>query len=103
MELVKNQQSLKLELKQLASELRDDKVTIKTIQKEQGSGAASTLQYGLLKKQRHCRHKHIAYSMMRGRSYEQIEPKCREGNEPDQNLIQEILRAYKTADVCIGS
>lgn len=102
METVKNYLTLKEELKQLAAGLRTDKVEIKTIQKESGSGAAYAQQSSILYKKKNCRHRHITYSLMRGRTYEQIETRCREGNEPDFNLIQEIKRAYGTADVCAG-
>lgn len=95
----KNYQTLKQELKQLASELHDDKAEIKATQKENGSGAASIQQYRIHYKKRDCRHKHIAYSMMRGRTYEQIEPKCREDNKPDQDLIRRIIGEYGTQDV----
>jgi cytochrome c551/c552 len=103
METVKNYQTLKSELKQLAVELRTDKAEIKKIQKEDGSGAAYAQQSSILYKKKNCRHRHIAYSIMRGRTYEQIEQKCRKGNSPDQNLIQEIIRAYGTQDVCAGA
>lgn len=101
METEKNFRSLKAELKQLASELHADKVTIKFTQRTYGSGSEATynMQNGLLRKQWLCRHKHIAYSLLKGNIYEQIEPKCREDNKPDQNLIQEILKAYGTQDV----
>jgi hypothetical protein len=98
MESVKNYQTLKQELKQLASELRNDKIAIKAHQKEYG--AAGYQQCAIFKKKRTCRQKHIAYSMMRGRSYEQIEPKCREGNEPDMDLIRRIIDEYSPKDVC---
>ena len=37
------------------------------------------------------RHKHIAYCLARGKTYEQIERTVREGNEPNQRLIQAVL------------
>lgn len=36
------------------------------------------------------RHYHIAYCMARGTGYERIEPKVREGNEPNWKLIDKI-------------
>lgn len=36
------------------------------------------------------RHKHIAYSLLKGNKYEQIEKSVRKGNEPDWNLIKGI-------------
>jgi hypothetical protein len=41
---------------------------------------------------RRCRHVLIAYGILRGRLYEQIE-KPREGNEPDWGLVREIQNA----------
>jgi hypothetical protein len=40
------------------------------------------------------RHKHIMYSLIKGRSYEQIEPKVREGNEPNWSYIDELKKEY---------
>lgn len=40
-------------------------------------------------KSRKCRHILIAYGLLRGRQYEQIE-RPREGNEPDWKIVQEI-------------
>jgi len=100
---IKNYLTLKSELKQLAAELHADKADIKATQKESGSGAACTQQYQILKKKKECRHKHIAYSLMRGRTYEQIESKCREDNKPDQDLIRRIIDEYSTTNVCAGA
>jgi type I site-specific restriction-modification system R (restriction) subunit len=99
MEALKNYQTLKQELKQLAVELKTDKIDIKNTQKECGPGSASILQYQIRKKKHIYRHKHIAYSMMRGRTYEQIESKCRENNKSDQNLIRELINEYGTQNV----
>jgi hypothetical protein len=109
METIKNFQTLKQELKQFAVELHDDKATLRKSQRgdipfERDSTGMitnhpSTLQYLLLKKKRLCRHKHIAYSMMKGHTYEQIEPKCRADNKPDQDLIQEFIDVYGTQNV----
>ena len=40
------------------------------------------------------RHEHIAYCLARGRSYEQVEQKVRENNEPDEEYIRELLESY---------
>ena len=104
MDQIKNYKTLKSELKTMALALRGAKKEIKTIQKEEGSGSAYLQQYKILGKKFDYRHKHIAYSMMRGKTYEQIERKCAKGNEPNQKLIQEILNAYARAeDVCAGA
>ena len=97
--LIKDYYTLKQALKTTASQLRDDKANIKITQKEGGSGAACTLQYNLIGKKRSYRHCHIAYSMMRGRSYEEIENKCREDNKPDMDLVKRIIDEYSPKDV----
>jgi hypothetical protein len=102
MNTVKSGFTLRNELKQLATELRNDKAEIKKAQRS-SSGEACTLQYRILAKKRTYRHRHIAYCLLRGRTYEQIEPHCRKGNEPDQNLIREIINEYRTDNVCAGS
>ena len=95
----KNIWTLKAEQKTLAEELKTDKQSIKDRQKGLEKGCPSTLQYKLLGKRRNYRHRHIAYSLMRGRTYEQIEPKCAEGNEPDMNLVRSITNEYRKEDV----
>lgn len=40
------------------------------------------------------RHMHIAYCLLKGRTYEQIEPKVREHNEPNWDIIKEYQNEY---------
>jgi len=96
MEKKKNFKTLKEELKEMAVKIKETKIETKDTQKK--GEYAGSLQYALLKFRREYRHKHIAYSLMRGRSYEQIEPKCREGNEPNKDLIQEIIDEYSQTE-----
>ena len=45
---------------------------------------------------REYRHRHIAYSLVRGSTYYQIERTVRDGNEPDMKLVTKILEeTYK--------
>jgi hypothetical protein len=99
MEKIKNFKTLKAEQKEMAVKIRETKSETKETQKK--NEYAGSLQYSLLKLRSEYRHKHIAYCLMRGRSYEQIEPKCREGNKPNKDLIQEIINEYsqKESDV----
>ena len=53
---------------------------------------ASMLQKGVEQMRKEARHTHIAYSIMRGRKYEEIEQKVRKGNEPDMNLVSYIIQ-----------
>lgn len=95
----KNFKTLKAELKIEASDLHNIKAETKKTQRENGSASACTLQYTILKMKRDYRHRHIAYSLMKGRTYEQIEPKCAENNKPDHELIQRIISEYNTTNV----
>lgn len=66
-------QGIKGEIKELATDLRENK-RWKT------------------RESRRCRHLLIAYGLLRGRRYEQIE-RPREGNEPDWLAVKEIKDA----------
>lgn len=95
----KNFKVLKEELKQLAVELHSEKIDLKKNQREGAIVAACALQYSILKNRMDCRHKHIAYSMMKGRTYEQIEPKCKEDNKPNMDLVKRIIDEYSAQNV----
>ncbi|MDD5649795.1 MAG: hypothetical protein PHF86_05145 [Candidatus Nanoarchaeia archaeon] len=45
---------------------------------------------------------HIAYSLLKGKTYEQIEKCCAENNKPDMAKVQEIKNAY-TENVCVSA
>ena len=103
MEAVKNYKTLKQEIKQDALEIRSDKETLKKTQRGELPGSASTLQCMLFYKRRDSRHRHIAYSMMRGNTYEQIERKCHKDNQPNMDLIKRIIDEYSAQAVCAGA
>ena len=52
-------------------------------------------QHSLHDMRREYRHKHIVYSLARGRTMEQIEPKVREGNEPSRHEIERLKKLYE--------
>jgi hypothetical protein len=83
---------LKQELKELATEIR----SLKSQRKSSKNGYVS----GLFGKRYDARHKHIAYSMLRGRDYEQIENKCNEA--PDMDVVKAIMESYNEA-LCISN
>jgi hypothetical protein len=56
----------------------------------------------LAKLSQNYRHHHIAYSMLRGKSYETIE-RPNESNKPNISLIQEIRDAHTEKNVCISA
>lgn len=94
--------SFKNELKQLASQIRINKKNLKETQKS--NKYAGELQFKSKLERWQYRHKHIAYCLMRGTKYEQIEPKCAENNKPDQELIRSWINEYsRTENVCTGA
>jgi hypothetical protein len=44
------------------------------------------------------RHAHIAYCLLRGRKYEQIEPMVKLGNEPSWSAIEFIMNEYREVE-----
>ena len=92
--------TLKNILKQSATEIRTDKALIRQILKGLVPGSSGALRSGLSGKKWEYRHKHIAYSMMRGRTYEQIEQKCAPDNKPNLDLVERIIDEYAKKDVC---
>jgi len=93
--------NLKEELKALAAEIRKNNIETKKLQK--AGEYAGHLQYSRISLKKDFRHKHIAASLLRGRTYEQIEPKCRENNKPNMDLIKEIMDEYTKENVCVGA
>ena len=77
---------MKNQLKQLAKEIRE----LKAQRGPVNNGFVPELSG----KQYEYRHRHIAYCMLRGRSYEQIEKKCAEGNKPNMEYVNAIKTLY---------
>jgi len=92
---------LKKELKELAKEIkalkhrRDNWWNFKhELESWQQSYVQSVFMYRAFEKSREFRHKHIAYCLLRGRSYEQIE-QPREDNKPDMVYVQMVMEEYE--------
>jgi len=85
---------IKEELKELAKNIRIQKRIFKSKQREE-SVTWSDLRdkYRL---ETDYRHRHIARCLLRGTPYYKIESKVREGNEPDQKLIQKFKEEYQS-------
>jgi hypothetical protein len=87
---------LKIKCKGIAAEIRSAKAELKDFQKDKQclSGACSWKMSKLHYTQLSFRCYHIAYCELRGKTREQIEPKVKEFNAPDQNLIDKIKADY---------
>lgn len=83
---------LKEIIKQKSSEIRELKKEIKKTQK--ADGIAGGMQFKLSVEKGWIRHRHIAYSLLRGRKYEEIEQHCREDHKPFWSIIKEIKNEY---------
>lgn len=63
--------------------------------REIGSGTAAEMARTTSKK---LREMHIAYSMLLGNKYEDIEKKVRENNSPDMDMVSLLIEKYGEAD-----
>lgn len=106
---------LKAELKQLSLDIRQAKIVYKNCQRNGNSfsdysvwakskGLTYTSSYGHIftmdvwQLSDKYRHMHIAYCLLRGRKYEQIENKVRDNNEPKWSRIESILAQYRDTE-----
>lgn len=80
-------------LKAGAKVLRGLKIEIKD--KMRNDEMAGDVQWDLVCKKREWRHKQIAYCLLKGRTYEQIERVVRKGNEPNQALIEKYKEEFR--------
>jgi hypothetical protein len=82
--------SLKSSLKQIAKELKQSKKDFKQAQRDCDFPKQWKLDSSIKTNKFFYRHSHIAYSLMKGKTYEQIESNVREGNIPDWKVIKGI-------------
>ena len=97
---------LKEEQKKRAADLKENKNGHKNSQRQGDAVAADTYLCEVFSLKKEYRHKHIAYSMLRGRKYEEIERTCRDNNKPDFDYIDKIKASYAEEaheDVCAGA
>jgi hypothetical protein len=89
---------LKAELKELAKEIRqfkDMRDHYWDYTEDQG-----TYQWGVQSRAYDFRHKHIAYCMLRGRKYEEIENYCREAPDFKRIDLIKLEHGQKTLRAC---
>ena len=92
---------LKQNLKELAGQIRENKKSCKDYQREHG-GYDGNKYFTIYKLKHEYRHKHIAYCLLRGIKYEEIENYCADSNKPNFDRIKEVMdeHAEKVQDVC---
>ena len=86
-----SKKELKVELKSLAEKIKESKVELKKYQRENG-GYDGGFYMSLYRLKYEYRHRHIAYSQLRGKTYEEIESKHTRIS-PDFSYIKEIMDA----------
>lgn len=82
--------SLKSSLKQVAQELKRSKKDFKQAQRDGDFSKQWKLYSSIQINKFFYRHTHIAYCLMKGKTYEQIESKVKENNKPDWKVIKGI-------------
>lgn len=90
-EQIKLISQFKKELKLEAAALQRLKQDTKNAQRE-GDVATGDLQFKIIKNKNKFRHRHIAYCMLRGKKYNEIEKKCR--CNPNFKTIELIKGKY---------
>ena len=97
---------LKEEQKKLAEKIKETKDKARGNVELEPGDYPSTYQYQLLGLKHEYRHKHIAYCLLRGRKYEEIERTCRDDHKPDFGYIDRIKESYAEAiheNVCVSA
>lgn len=82
------------EQKKLAEEIKANKSKARSAALREPGEYAGQYQYNLIGLKHKYRHHHIAYCLLRGRKYEEIERHCRDDNQPDFDYIDKIKAAY---------
>jgi hypothetical protein len=90
--------ALKQELKDLAVSIKTSKHAYKEAQRAGQYTICSSLQPDLKNLPYTYRHRHIAYCLLRGKQYEKVELKVKEGNEPNWPLIYSIMNQFRDSD-----
>ncbi len=92
---------MKDELKQLAKEIRECKSVRKQDEREKLNLELYQVQYNIDKRKDIFRHTHIAYCMLRGKTYEQIENHCRV--LPNFNRINKLMEENEQKTICASA
>jgi len=92
---------LKIRLKQLAKEIREWKNNRKLDRRKELNKPLYKILSEIYWRKCEFRHKHIAYCMLRGRKYEEIELSC--NNPPDFDEVDNIRGQYEQKTLCVSA
>ena len=84
--------SRKYYLKGLSTQIRELKAEFKELERNKKDSYSKRRE--VQKAKYEFRHEHIAYCMVRGKTYKQIERSVRENNEPNEDYIEQLLNSY---------
>ena len=96
--IVKEYETTLERLNQIKVELKQEAVALRILKHEFKNGQRGTnkgprvWQYEVIRAKHNWRHKHIAYCLLRGRTYEQIERNCDEYNKPNILLVEKYRK-----------
>ena len=82
---------MKIRYQIMKSELKAQAIKIRLMKSKRGPSNSGYV-HGLERESHLYRHKHIAYCLLRGRQYKDIEPKVNPGNEPDMDLVNSFQK-----------
>ena len=96
MDKIKSILVLKEENKELALKIKEGRSELRTL-KSKGEGGTlgfKKIYWKLEDLGYDFRHRHIAYCLLRGRGYEQIERSCRDDNKPNFKLVEKYKEEF---------
>lgn len=88
---------LKNEIKENSAQIKELRIYIKEKTKTEYTGSKLFTKQGLSFEVRHLL---IAYGLLRGKTYKQIESKVKDNNEPCMNYIKKLMNEYESKNVC---
>lgn len=91
---MRNIDKLKSYLKETAIKIRQTREQYKQAQRANLIQTANKFLWQLRDLQYEYRHHHIAYSELRGKTREQIEPKTRDNHKPNETYIRQLKKEY---------
>jgi len=94
---MKTKIEMKTRLKQIGAEIRLTRTEFKNAQRS-GDYTEEKLRKLLESDRSIYRSTHIAYSILKGKKYSEIENKTREGNEPNWPLINRIIETLERGE-----